>query len=126
MWSKRAKHVPFVQQLRSDAVAGQSCWIGSVRMLPLHGPIGKNRRKEKNKKRHYSNKNINILHMKIVPSVNCSFENWPKKKWNLLLRYQFQFIMTPIQPVGWKRSILQVTSCILAVKPRYNDYIVIK
>lgn len=77
MRSKRAKHVPFVQQLRSDAVAGQSCWIGSVQMLPLHGPIEKNRRKEKNKKRHYSNKNINILHMKIVPSVNCSFENWP-------------------------------------------------
>lgn len=51
MWSKRANHVPFVQQLRSDAEAGQSCWIGSVQMLPLHGPIGKNKRKEKNKKR---------------------------------------------------------------------------
>lgn len=37
--------------------------------------------------------------MNIVSSVNCSFENWPKKKWNLLLRYHFQFITTPIRPV---------------------------
>lgn len=57
-------------------------------------------------RRDISNKNINILHMNIVSSVNCSFENWPKKKWNLLLRYRFQFITTPNQPVGWKRSIL--------------------
>lgn len=121
MWSKRANHVPFVQQLRSDAVAGQSYWIGSVQMLPLHGPIGKNRKRRKIRKDIIAIKtSIYSIWILFIP-------------WTALLRIGLKKMESSVtisvsiyydtNPACWMKKI-NFTSDL--IHPRYNDYIVLK